>query len=130
MGEPSCPDDSHELLEVEKRSQTFHPRARFCAIITSNSPRTRVSPIALPKTRQLLIGAHDEMPSIATMYVSNPVNASRRMRANNVANFTLDWPLLRYRLQRLFCSHHVASPAKRSFRASCSALGVDDLVFR
>src|SRR5262245_18085989 len=50
----------------------FHPRARFCAAITrSNSPRTRVSPFAVPKGTQLFIGAHDETLSVAVR-VSNP----------------------------------------------------------
>jgi len=49
-----------------QQTQSFHRRARFCAAITrSNSPRSRVSPFAVPQCSQLFIRAHYEALSRA-----------------------------------------------------------------
>jgi hypothetical protein len=48
------------------------PTPESAAITRSNSPRTRVSPFAIPQTQSVLHRTHDEALSIVAMRVNNP----------------------------------------------------------
>jgi hypothetical protein len=77
-----CPTQgvtSIRRFQFRKRAQFFistHIRAHASAraVTKSNSPRTRVSPVAIPQTQLDFIGPHNEMFSIVAVRVSNSDN--------------------------------------------------------
>jgi hypothetical protein len=81
------------------------------------------SPLRFPETQSAFIRVHNETLSVAAMCVSNPVNVSRRMRANHGANpkgskegrrmndtqtllliHTVAWPILIWALSKTWSS--------------------------